>query len=143
MRTIIVGAFAVVAFVSSAAIAASAAQAIESRTSEPPSSAASNAEPFVVSVPHHVGRREALRHLKAGLADLQRSYSFLFAIQQEVWTGYHLQFRASVLGQPATGAIDVTDREAHLTVLLPWLLAKLAEAARPMIVKEGTAMLDK
>jgi hypothetical protein len=43
------------------------------------------------------------------------------------WTGYHVQFRASVLGQMADGSIDVTDR--HVLLTLAW-------AAEPLIVKE-------
>ena len=96
-----------------------------------------------VSIPHHVSKQEALRRLKSGLAALQREYSYLFTIQQETWIGYHLQFRASVLGQMANGSIDVTNRQVYLNVFLPWLLLTLARASEPLIVKEGTLMLEK
>jgi Putative polyhydroxyalkanoic acid system protein (PHA_gran_rgn) len=96
-----------------------------------------------VSIPHHLSKREALRRLKSGLATLQRQYSYLFTIQEESWTGYHLQFRASVLGQAADGSIDITSRYVYLSVFLPWLLATLAHAAEPLIVKEGTLMLER
>ena len=75
--------------------------------------------------------------LKAGLATLQREYSYLFTIREtKKWNGYHLTFYAGVLGQPADGTIDVASG-------LPWLLAILARAAEPLIVKEGTAMLQR
>ena len=98
---------------------------------------------FAVSIPHRLAKPEAMRRLKSGLAALQREYSYLFTIQDEKWSGYHLAFRASVMGQPADGAIDVGNSSVYLTVGLPWLFAILARAAEPMIVKEGTAMLER
>ena len=62
---------------------------------------------FAVSIPHHLAKPEAMRRLNSGLASLQREYSWLFAIQDEKWSGYHLVFRANVMGQPADGTIDV------------------------------------
>jgi hypothetical protein len=104
---------------------------------------ASNYNQLVIAIPHHLAKPEALRRLKSGLAALQRDYSYLFTIQDEKWTGYHLVFRASVLGQPADGTIDVASGAVHLSVVLPWMLATLAHAAEPLIVREGTAMLER
>ncbi len=84
-----------------------------------------------------------MRRLKSGLASLQREYRYPFAIQEEKWSGYHLAFRASVMGQGANGSIDVGNNSVALTVALPWLLAILARAAAPLIVKQGAAMLER
>ena len=46
-------------------------------------------------------------------------------------------------GQPADGTIDVTAGSVYLTVVLPWLFAVMARAAEPLIVREGTAMLER
>jgi hypothetical protein len=43
----------------------------------------------------------------------------------------------------ACGNIDVADDHVRLEVLLPWLLAKVAEAIQPLIRKEGVLMLEK
>ena len=104
---------------------------------------ASNYNQFAVAIPHHLAKPEALRRLKAGLASLQHEYSYLFTIQDEKWSGYHLAFRARVMGQAAGGTIDVANNAVHLTVVLPWLFAILARAAEPLIVKEGTAMMER
>lgn len=98
---------------------------------------------FAVSIPHHLAKPEAMRRLKSGLASLQREYSWLFAIQDEKWSGYHLVFRANVMGQPADGTIEVGNSSVYLSVALPWLFAVLARAAEPMIVSQGTAMLER
>jgi hypothetical protein len=47
------------------------------------------------------------------------------------------------LGQAASGTIDVTQEHVRLEVMLPWLLAALAEKIVPAIRKEGTLLLEK
>ncbi len=100
-------------------------------------------KPFIVSIPHRLGKYEAVRRLKAGLGSVRTNFGHLFVVQEETWTGDHLQFRVSVLGQVASGSIDVLDDYVNLVVILPWLLAKVAEAIQPLIRKEGTLMLEK
>ncbi len=84
-----------------------------------------------------------MRRLKSGLGSVQSNFGHLFTMQQESWTGEHLDFRISVLGQSASGNIDVADDHVKLEVLLPWLIAKLAEKLQPAIRKEGLLMLEK
>jgi hypothetical protein len=100
-------------------------------------------KPIVVSIPHRLGKEEAIRRLKSGLGRMRTDFGHLLAVQEEIWTGDHLQFQVSALGQAAGGIIDVTEDHVRLEVTLPWLLAKLAEKIQPMIRKEGTLMLEK
>jgi hypothetical protein len=100
-------------------------------------------KPLVVSIPHRLGKDEAERRLKSGLTKAQANYGHLFAVQEEIWTGDHLQFRVTALGQRAHGSIDVMEDRVNLVVYLPWLLAKLAAAIQPLVRKEGTLMLEK
>jgi hypothetical protein len=97
----------------------------------------------VVSIPHRLGRDEAVHRLKSGLGSVRANFGHLFSVEEEIWSGEHLDFRVSALGQSATGTIDVADDHVVLEVALPWLLAKLAEAAQPLIRKEGTLMLER
>jgi hypothetical protein len=101
------------------------------------------AKPLVVSIPHRLGKDEAVRRLKSGLDGVRTSFGHLIAVQEETWTDGHLQFRVSALGQAANGSIDVEDDHVNLEVLLPWLLARLAETIQPLIRSEGTHMLEK
>jgi hypothetical protein len=100
-------------------------------------------KPIVVSIPHHLGKDEAVRRLKSGIAGVRTNYSHLFDIQEENWTGDQMAFRVSALAQTIGGTIDVADDHVTLQVFLPWLLAKLAEAIQPLIRREGTLMLEK
>ena len=98
---------------------------------------------FVVSIPHRLGKEEALRRLKSGFGSVRANYSQFISLHEEVWIGDRLAFRLSALGQSAGGTIDVADDHVRLEVTLPWLLAKFAEKFTPMIRREGTLLLEK
>ncbi len=100
-------------------------------------------QPLIVSIPHRLGKEEAVRRLKSGLGNVRTSYGHLFNVQEESWTGDHLQFRVSALGQTVSGTLDVLEQQVNLVVYLPWLLAKLANAIQPLVRKEGTLLLEK
>jgi hypothetical protein len=100
-------------------------------------------KPLVVTIPHRLGRDEALRRLKSGLRGAQEKFGQFFTLQEETWIENHLQFRVTALAQTASGTIDVLDDHVRLEVVLPWLLAKVAETIQPLIRKEGTLLLEK
>jgi len=100
-------------------------------------------KPLVVTIPHRLGQDEAVRRLKSGLRSAQEKFGQFFSLQEETWTGNCLQFRVTALAQTASGSIDVRDDHVRLEVVLPWLLAKVAETIQPLIRKEGTLMLEK
>jgi hypothetical protein len=100
-------------------------------------------EPLVVSIPHRLGREEAVRRLKSGLSGARANFAHLITISEETWEDSRLSFRASALGQAASGLIDVRDDHVVLTVQLPWLLAKFAQVASNAISRQGTLLLEK
>jgi hypothetical protein len=99
--------------------------------------------PLVVSIPHRLGKEEAVRRLKTGLGQARTSFGHLMSLDEEVWNGDNLRFRVRALGQSANGTIDVVDDHLRLEVSLPWLLAKLSERLVPAIRKEGALLLEK
>ena len=99
--------------------------------------------PFIISIPHRLGKDEAVRRLKTGLGNASANYAQVFAVEEEIWTGDRLQFRIRALGQVASGTIDVAEQYVTLQVFLPWLLAKIASAIQPLVRKEGTLLLEK
>ena len=89
-------------------------------------------QPLVVSIPHRLGREEAARRIKSGLAAARANYSMLLTINEEIWSGDSVAFNVSALGQTAAGTIDVADDHVRLEVRLPWLLAKSSRrSSRP------------
>jgi hypothetical protein len=103
----------------------------------------SMSKPLLLTIPHRLGKDEAARRLKSGLSGVRTNFGHVLSVQEEVWTGDHLQFRVSALGQLAAGTIDVTETSVHLELMLPWLLAQLAEKLQPLLRREGTSMLEK
>jgi putative polyhydroxyalkanoic acid system protein len=100
-------------------------------------------KPLFVSIPHRLGKDEAVRRLQSGLGNARTHFGHLFTVQEETWSGDNLAFRLTALGQAVSGTIDVLDDRVNLQVTLPWLLAKLAETVQPLIHREGTLMLEK
>ena len=99
-------------------------------------------QPIVVTLPHRLGKAEALRRLKAGFSNAQSGVGGLLVVKNQ-WSGDHLDFRASVLGQNTTGTVDVADDHVRLEVQLPWLLSLLASKAKALVQKQGKLLLEK
>ncbi len=100
-------------------------------------------KPLVVSIPHQLGKAEAERRLKAGFASLRSGFAQALSVQEENWTGDRLSFAVGVLGQTATGNIDVADDHVRLEVQLPGFLGRFAEKAAGLIRTKTTLMLEK
>ena len=98
--------------------------------------------PLVVSIPHRLGREEATRRLKAGLARAASSVPVL-KVDEERWDGDRMIFRVRALGQAASGHLDVADNHVRLEVTLPWLLQRFAEVAQIAIRNRGNLLLTK
>jgi hypothetical protein len=99
-------------------------------------------QPITVTLPHRLGRAEALRRLQAGFSNAQ-SFGGQLLVLEEQWSGEHLDFRATVLGQTTTGTVDVAEDHVRLEVKLPWPLSLLANKAKALVEKQGRLMLDK
>ncbi len=100
-------------------------------------------KPVVVTIPHQLGKEEAMRRLQGGIGRLRSQFGDKLGAIEDTWTGDHADFRVSVLGQTVTGALDVRDAEVRVEVQLPWMLAMVAEKAKGLIQKQGTLMLEK
>jgi hypothetical protein len=100
------------------------------------------AAPLVVSIPHRLGRDEAVRRLKTGLTRAASTIPVL-KVDEERWDGDRMMFRVRALGQAASGHIDVADDHVRLEVTLPWLLQRFAEAAQIAIRNRGNLLLTK
>jgi hypothetical protein len=101
------------------------------------------AQPLVVSIPHHLGKDEAMRRLKTGLGAASAHFGSVLTVLEEHWTDDRLAFRVSALGQAAGGTIDVADDRVVIEVTLPWLIAQFANKILPLIREQGTLLLDK
>ena len=100
-------------------------------------------EPLVVTIPHRLGKAEALARIKDGVGRARGEFASLLTFEDATWSGDRLAFRVSALGQRAAGFIDVGEQAVRLEVTLPWLLAKFAHAAQRVIGRKGQLLLEK
>jgi len=98
--------------------------------------------PLIISIPHRLGREEAMRRLKAGLTRAAASVPVL-KVDEERWEDNRMIFRIRALGQAASGHLDVADDHVRLEVTLPWLLQRFAEVAQVAIQNRGKLLLTK
>ena len=98
--------------------------------------------PLVVSIPHRLGREEAVRRLKTGLTRAAASFPLL-KVDEERWEDDQMIFRVRALGQVASGNVQVAEDHVRLEVMLPLLLQRFAEMAKTAIQKRGQLLLTK
>ena len=98
--------------------------------------------PLVVSIPHRLGRDEAIRRIRGGLSRAAASVPVL-SIDEERWEGDRMFFRVRAIGQAASGQIDVAEDHVRLEVTLPLLLQRFAQMAQNVIRERGQLLLTK
>lgn len=99
--------------------------------------------PLTVSIPHRLGKAEAIRRMKNGLGRARSSFGNVMSIEGEQWDNDRLTLQMRALGQAASGVIEFDEAELRLTVTLPWLLSKLAGTIMPALRREATLLLEK
>ncbi|CCD88680.1 conserved protein of unknown function [Bradyrhizobium sp. ORS 285] len=98
--------------------------------------------PLVVSIPHRLGKDEAVRRLQSGLSRAASTLPVL-SVDEERWEGDKMFFRVRALGQAASGHVEVAEDRVQVEVTLPWLLQRFAEVAQNAIRSRGQLLLTK
>ena len=100
-------------------------------------------ESVTVEISHRLGRAEAVRRLKDGLARTNGRLGSMIAIDQPDWQGDTLRFSMRALGQSAAARIEVLEDALRIEVSLPRLLAQAVKRLIPILRREATALLEK
>ena len=100
-------------------------------------------ETVTATVSHRLGKVEAVRRLKDGLARTNGHLGAMISIEQETWQGDTLHFRMRALGQTVAASIEVLEDALRIEVSLPWLLAKASRRLLPILRKETTLLLEE
>ena len=98
--------------------------------------------PLIVSIPHRLGREEAIRRLKTGLSRAT-SHLPILQVDEERWEDNRMIFRVRALGQAAHGQVDVAEDHVKVEVVLPFLLQRFAQMAQSAIRDRGKLLLSK
>jgi putative polyhydroxyalkanoate system protein len=99
-------------------------------------------KPVTVSIPHSLGKDEALRRIKTGLEKAKGSFAGL-SLSEQNWNGDTLSFRAGAMGQSVRGEIEALDDHVRIEVELPLILAAMAETAKGLMQSQGKLLLEK
>lgn len=99
------------------------------------------AAPLTVSIPHSLGRAEALSRLKSGLEGMPQAG--IVTVEQEAWADNKMTFLVRALGQSVPGSLEVLDDAVRLEVTLPALLQKLWEPLKTVLLGRTKLLLEK
>jgi putative polyhydroxyalkanoate system protein len=94
-----------------------------------------------ISVPHNLGREEARRRVERGVGEATARYAGAVGTVEQTWAGDRLDFAVTALGQRVSGWLDVEEKAVQIHVVLPWLLARIAEKLKPQIESEARRVL--
>ncbi len=85
---------------------------------------------IVLTVPHALTQDEARRRIALELDQLKSAYIDKFAHADVTWAGYLAQIRVVALMQEVTAHIDVGTNSVRVEVVLPWILASIANVVQ-------------
>ncbi len=98
--------------------------------------------PIIVSIPHSLGKAEALRRLKGGMERVL-GHIPIMKMDEQSWSGDRMTFRASALGQVASGSLDVGESDVRLELTLPWVLQRFAGMVQEVFSDRTRRLLEK
>ena len=98
--------------------------------------------PVTVTLSHEHSRAEVRRRLDENVGQLTSQLGSVAKVTHE-WNGDRLDFKARAMMQSITGDITVFDDHVRITVVLPGLLAGMAEKVTGSLQKQGQLLLDK
>jgi putative polyhydroxyalkanoate system protein len=98
---------------------------------------------ITLTIPHELGRAEARRRIDDGFASLSKHLGAAAGVVSKSWAGDRLTFSLSAIGQEIRGTVDIEDKAVKLEVLLPNLMAMLANKVKGRLRREGQILLEK
>lgn len=99
-------------------------------------------KPLTITVSHELGRDKALERIRNGFEKVAGSLGPGLRMVQR-WEGDTLHFDAKVIGQAASGTVEVRDADVVITVVLPGLLGGMAHLMAARMKKQSTLLLEK
>lgn len=103
------------------------------------------ARPVTVTIEHSHGVEGAKQRIDERFSDLEESIAGTMGLKfdKEPWDSDQLRFKAKALGQNITGEVDVFPNHVRFTVVLPGVLASMAEALKGRMKKQGQILLEQ
>jgi hypothetical protein len=99
--------------------------------------------PLKVEIPHQLGRVEARRRIENGFENLVNPLGGRAGAWTQRWEGDRLIFSVAVMGQNASGTVDVLETVVSMEIELPGLLGQIASVFKGRLQKAGQLLLTK
>ena len=99
--------------------------------------------PLKVEIPHQLGRAEARRRIENGFENLVHPLGGRAGAWTQRWEGDRLIFSVAVMGQNASGTVDVLETVVVMEIELPGLLGQIASVFKGRLQKAGQLLLTK
>jgi hypothetical protein len=96
-----------------------------------------------MSVPHELGRDDALQRLKGLLGDMKQQYGDKVTDLQENWTDAGGTFSFKAMGFKLSGTLNVTDTEMQFDGELPWAAKPFQGTVEATIRERAERLLKK
>lgn len=100
------------------------------------------AKPVSVTVSHELGRDAALERIRSGFDRVGDALGFGVELDQE-WRDDTLHFGARAMGQSVSGDVEVFENHIRITLVMPALLAGMADMVLGKIRKQSALLLEK
>ncbi len=103
--------------------------------------------PVTVNIPHKLGKAEARRRIEEGFGNMRAQMTGggtgLMLSFDERWEDNRLYFEGGTFGQTIQGHLDVFEESVIVEVVLPNILATIADTITGRVRKEGQLLLEK
>jgi len=101
------------------------------------------ARPVTVTLEHDKTMDDLRRRIDENIDELTSGLAGKMALKfQHQWEGDTLTFRANAMFQKVTGTVEMFPQHVRITVVLPEILAGMAEKVAGKIQKKGAVMLE-
>ena len=101
------------------------------------------ARPVTVTISHELGRASARQRINDGIERMLGSMAGGMLSVDRRWNGDTMTFDAGAMGQTVSGTVDVREADVTVTVMLPLLLAGMADKLAGRIRTDGKLLLEK
>jgi hypothetical protein len=99
-------------------------------------------KPMIVDLPHRLGADEAKRRMQGGIGKLKDHVPGGAAEVDSRWDGDRMYLNVRAMGQEVSGHIDVFETKVTLELMLPPLLAMLADKIEGVLRRRGADLLE-
>ncbi|WOI52365.1 polyhydroxyalkanoic acid system family protein [Parvularcula sp. LCG005] len=100
-------------------------------------------KPVTITLDHDLGIAGARQRIDEQFDSLKESITGNMMLKfDRHWEGDRMSFTARGMGQKVSGDIDIFPKHVRIVIILPTILASMAEAVKGRVEKKGQILLE-